>query len=82
MAEKKSFIRDEAVDSVPSAKVLATVNSFQRLQLKEKHFEVFTPASLSDIGSLSETIKLLNSTVSLDITKASMKDYQGIQKLF
>lgn len=81
MAEKKSFVRDETVDSVQSAKVLLS-EVFQRLQLKEKNFEVFTPASLSDIGSFSETIKLLDSTASLDITKASMTEYQGIKRFY
>ena len=51
--------------------------------MKEKKFEAFTPASETDINKFSENIKLLDSAACLlDITKASMKNYEGIQKFF
>ncbi len=81
-AEKKPFIKNETLDSVESAKIMLT-DVFQRLHLKEKKFEAFTPASETDINSFSENIKLIDSAACLDgITKASMKNYEGIPKFF
>ena len=51
---------------------------FQRSYLKEK-FEAFT-LSETDINKFSENIMLLDFAACLDITKASMKNYEGIQK--
>ena len=59
-AEKKPFIKTEALDSVVPPKLILT-DVFQRLQLKEKNIEVFTPATDDDISSFSNNVKLIDS---------------------
>ena len=79
IAAKHTSFKEALLDSVAAPKTTLT-QVFSRLQLKDKEFTMFIPASSEEMDRCWNTIQQIDPEITPSVTKATMRDHPAIQE--
>ena len=79
IAAKHTSFKEALLDSVAAPKTTLT-QVFSRLQLKDKEFTMFIPASSEEMDRCWNAIQQIDPEITPSVTKATMRDHPAIQE--